>query len=103
MFFIDLWKILLNGQSKQRITISSHQSKFNFIMNVEFVPSDRDNTFQIWTMYGIVTYWTFPPRMVGQRQIMKNTWPAKYMTTSCNFGCKEKGKQTVSKQNNLRN
>merc|ERR1739844_108497 len=26
-------------------------------------------------MYGIVTYWTFSPRMVGQRQIMKNTWP----------------------------
>merc|ERR1719242_2823606 len=38
-------------------------------------------------MNGIVTNWTFPPRMVGQRQIMKNTWPAKYMTTSCNFGC----------------
>merc|ERR1719367_2517971 len=26
-------------------------------------------------MYGFVTYWTFPPRMIGQRQIMKNTWP----------------------------
>lgn len=61
--------------------------KCNIFTTIVIAMWFRNGTSQITNMNSFITNWTFSPWFfIRQRQIMQNTWPTIYMTTSRHFG-----------------